>query len=206
MYMNLKLLISVLYLIITIGCSSGYRMEQLGGSGKNIPVSQAEIISSNYEAGTSLLTLLAGEHLEDSPLLLTTFVNLDDLEETSTLGRIIPQQIGTRLTQYGYEVVDIRLREDSLLVKQNQGEFVLSRKIMEIARDKQARSVLVGTYSVVYNQIYVNAKILRSADGLTMAATDYTLPYDLKALDPNGFSGSGSGQHKFTPNVYTSLD
>ncbi len=206
MYTILKLSISAICLIVTVGCSSGYRIEQLGGSGKNIPVSQREIINSNYEAGTSLLALLAGKHPEDSPLLLTTFVNLDNLEETSTLGRIIPQQIGTRLTQCGYEIVDIRLREDSLLVKQNQGEFVLSRKIMEIAGDKQAHSVLVGTYSVVYNHIYVNAKILRSADGLTMAAADYTLPYNLRALSPEGFSGSGSGQHKFTPNVHTRLD
>lgn len=206
MYLILKLSIFALCALITAGCSSGYRVGQLGGSGKNIPVSQVEIINSNYEAGTSLLTVLAGRHPENSPLLLTSFVNLDDLGETSTLGRIIPQQIGTRLTQNGIEVVDIRLRGESLLVRENQGEFALSRKLQEIARDKQAHSVLVGTYSVVYNQVYVNAKILRSADGLTMAATDYALPYDLRALDPKGFSVTGQGEHMFTPSVHTSLD
>ncbi len=195
----------ILCLVILTGCSrSG--SGQNWGTGKKIPAPRIEIINSNYDAGSDLLMVLAGRLPEDSPLLLTTFVNLDNLQESSSLGRIIPQQIGTRLTQCGYEVMDVRLRSDSLLVKQYQGEFALSRKIMEIARDNQAHSVLVGTYSVVYNQIYVNAKILRSADGLTMAATDYTLPYDLRVLRPEGFSGADPGSHFFTPNIYTSLE
>ena len=192
-------------LLILTGCS-GSGFGQGLWTGKKIPAPRVEIINSNYNAGSDLLMVLAGRHPVDSPLLLTTFVNLDNLQETSSLGRIIPQQIGTRLTQCGFEVIDVRLRSESLLVRQNQGEFVLSRKIAEIARNNQAHSVLVGTYSVVYNQVYVNAKILRSADGLTMAATDYTLPYDPRVLNPAGFSGADQGNPLFIPNIHTSLE
>lgn len=193
---------AVLILGLTIaGCSSIAGM--VPDRGQNIPSRQAEIITPNYAAGTSLINIMAGRVPEDTRFLLTSFVNLDNLSETSTLGRIIPHQIGTRLTQCGYEVVDMRLRTESLLVREKEGEFALSRKLTELARDNKANAILVGTYSVVYNQVYVHTKVLRTADSLTLAAADYMLPYDLRALNPAGFSGADITLHHFTPNIST---
>ncbi|WP_291321795.1 FlgO family outer membrane protein [Desulfonatronospira sp.] len=161
------------------------------------------MIGENHRAGYELQKMLVYTLPHEPTILLTTFVNLDNLGETSSLGRIVPQQIGTSLTRCGFEVVDVRLRTDSLLVREQQGEFALSRKIQDIARDNQANYVLAGTYSVLYNSILVNAKVLRSTDGLTVAATDYYLPYQAAALDPAGFSGEHAAGGKFTPNVHT---
>ncbi len=192
--------------ILTAGCAS------LSTSGKNFeprkktPVCMAGIMEANQQAGMELLTQLDERHPYDLPLLLTTFVNLDNLEETSSLGRIIPQQMGTGLTRHGYQVVDVRLRKDTLLVSENRGELALSRRIEEIAGDEQTYSVLTGTYSVAYGQVFVNAKVLRSSDKVTLAAVDYALPLDLSALDPAGFSGADLDRPRLTPNVQTSLN
>ncbi|MFW6005499.1 MAG: FlgO family outer membrane protein [Desulfonatronovibrionaceae bacterium] len=167
---------------------------------------RGSMIRSSYQAGNDILSLLKNRIPEDGGILLTTFVNLDDLGETSTLGRTIPQQIGNRLIQCGYRVIDIRLRRGSLLVKEKEGEFALTRSIADLAGDNETYAILTGTYSVVYNRIHVNARVLKSTSGQALASIDYTLPYDLKALNPEGFSGARVGNQHFLPNVDTRLD
>ena len=188
-----------LILSIAAGCALQGQNKDL----RKIPEKQAEIIHENHGAGYELHNMLTASLPQETTILLTTFVNLDNLDETSSLGRIVPHHIATALTTCGHEIVDIRLRRDTLLVRQKQGEFGLSREIKEIARDNQANYVLAGTYSVLYNRILVNAKVLRSTDGLTVAATDYYLPYDSTVLDPSGFSGEQAAGTRFTPNVRT---
>lgn len=192
--------------VLSVGCAPSIGPGSKGVNGQNIPFPRVEIINANYRAGDELLNILAERQARDSGIILTTFVNLDNLSETSALGRIIPQQMATRLIQGGHEIVDLRLRRETLLIKEHEGEFALSRKIEDIARDKQARWILVGTYSVVYDQVYVNAKILQVADGVTMAAADYSLPYDRKALRPGTNGDKADDKDIPEPNVYTTLD
>ncbi|MFW6216596.1 MAG: FlgO family outer membrane protein, partial [Desulfohalobiaceae bacterium] len=158
------------------------------------------------KAGNELGQLLAKGQPAEGPILLATFVNLDNLEESSSLGRIIPQQIGTELANHGFEVLDIRLRTDTVQVKASQGEFALSRKLQAIAQEQETYAVLVGTYSVLYEQVYVNAKILKGSNKMTLAATDYFLPYEPEILHPEGFAGQNTDNRlNIQPNVRTSL-
>ncbi|MCA1743353.1 MAG: hypothetical protein LC631_05325 [Desulfovibrionales bacterium] len=205
--MNLmKMGILIFIVVLSVGCSSAVGPGSQKFNGKNVPPPRVEIINANYRAGDDLLNILAARQVRGSGIILTTFVNLDNLSETSALGRIIPQQMATRLIHGGHEIIDLRLRTDTLLVRQYEGEFALSRKIEQIARDKQACWILVGTYSVVYDQIYVNAKILQVADGLTMAAADYSLPYDRKALRSEINGDKTEDKDIPEPNVYTTLN
>lgn len=143
---------------------------------------QPRLIEAQYAVADALRAEICGPDVCEHPIMLASFVNLENLDESSPLGRIIPQQIGSRLVQQGMNVVDVRLRTNSLLIRKGEGEFALSRELEKIKRDVDAYGVLTGTYTVVYGQIYVTAMVLRSADGVKLASMDYVLPMDRKAL------------------------
>lgn len=158
-----------------------------GCSGKTSQIGHqpaTELITVNYAVADTLHAALCGSDTCELPMLMSSFVSLDDLDQTSPLGRIIPQQIGSRLAQHGLNMLDVRLRSQSLLVRKSQGEFALSRELEKISRDVSAYSVLTGTYTVVYGRVYVTAMVLRSTDGVLLASLDYSLPVDRKSLVP----------------------
>ena len=145
---------------------------------------KTDIINKHYRIADRLLQSVKDNEVFEYPLLVANFVSLENLEQSSPLGRTIPQQIAARLSQLGLKTVDIRLRNSSLLVRQKDGEFGLSRKLKEINKGIQGYAILVGTYSVLYGQIYINARILRSSDALILASVDYTLPLTPRAFPP----------------------
>lgn len=197
-----------LVILHAVSCSYLPQKEQGRQGRKNLPYANPTLIETNYQAGQILGNNLAEKHLAEEPegpILLASFVNLDNLEESSSLGRIIPQQIGSALSDCGFKLLDVRLRADSMRIEPSQGEFALSRELKVIAREQKAYGVLVGTYSKLYGQIYVNAKILKSSDKITLAATDYLLPYEPGLLDPKGFSGQEEAKKNIQPNVRTKL-
>ena len=57
------------------------------------------------------------------------------------------------------------------------GVFALSRDLTRINADAYAYSILLGTYTVVGRQIYFNARVLRTSDGVALASSDFSLPY-----------------------------
>lgn len=146
-----------------------------------------DLIGTHYAVADELRGVISVPEVYEYPMLLASFVPLDNLNQTSPLGRVIPQQIGSRLVQHGVRVVDVRLRTNTLLVRDNQGEFALSRELRQINQGVDAYSVLTGTYSVVYGQVYVNAMVLRASDGTVLAALDYTLPVDRSALEQDNY-------------------
>ena len=70
------------------------------------------------------------EVADDKPLIMATIVNIDALEQTSMLGRLVSEQVSTRLAQGGLKMLEMKLR-NSVYLKRNQGELMLTREIGE---------------------------------------------------------------------------
>ena len=68
-----------------------------------------------------------------------------------------------------------------MYVSQSQGEFLLSREVGQISSEHNAPVVLVGTYAVGDRNIFVTAKLIRTADGVIIASHDYAVPYTQEA-------------------------
>jgi len=112
-----------------------------------------------------------------APFIVATLVNIDQLEQSSTLGRLITEQISSRMSQLGYGVVDLKVR-NGVYMKRNEGEFLLTREIKEVANVHKAQAVIVGTYAESSNLIYVNLKVVNPSNSMILAAYDYALPLD----------------------------
>ncbi len=169
--MKKLILLSLIFFMLT-GCVAVRQHEPTYGDAKN-----SDFILANYEATDRLLASLTQSLDTRIPLVVATLVSIDELTESSRLGRAVSEQIGARLTNNGYPVVELKLR-GNIFVKQTEGELLLSRELKDIVRHHKAQAVVVGTYSVAKNFIYLNLKMVSMDGSVIIAAHDYVLPMD----------------------------
>lgn len=112
-----------------------------------------------------------------APFIVATVANIDQLEQSSTLGRLISEQVSSRLSQMGHQVVELKLR-NGIYMKRNEGEFLLTREIKEVASAHRAQAVVLGTYAESASYIHVSLKLVNPANSMILSAHDYTLPLD----------------------------
>lgn len=133
-------------------------------------------IIENHAAAQHLAAAALGRLEAGSRVLVATFVDLDDLESASPLGRVLSEQVATVLSRAGYEVVEVRLRRD-LGLRPGQGEFALSRRAeLLAAQNAEAEAVLVGSYAADSEAVLVSARVVRTGDNVLAAAHDWSLP------------------------------
>lgn len=134
-----------------------------------------DIIGASHAAADSLYSQTSGSLSPNRPLIVATFVNIDNLEQTSSFGRIVAQQFATRFTQLGFPLIEILLRKD-IYIKQKGGEFLLTREFQLLSEAHNAQAVIVGTYASGKGSVFVTSKLVRAKDNTVMASFDYRLP------------------------------
>lgn len=175
--MSLALLIS--------GCSGINRMSalftgddaggQIEAAGPRVPAF-GDVLAGSYSAADSLAAQL---HTKTGAtgitMLAASFVNINRLEESSPLGRIVSEQISSRMAQNGFHVLEMKLRQHSIYVKEGEGEFLLSRQLQEISASHDSDLLIVGTYAVAEKSIYISARIVNAGDSTIVTGYDYQL-------------------------------
>jgi TolB-like protein len=143
------------------------------------PQPYSNLLESSYAAADTLARGLRFRGLSlDESILTASFANIDDLTESSTLGRIVSEQIASRLAQHGFKIVEVKLREESIFIEEGKGEFLLSREALSLGETRGAHAVLVGTYAVSRNFIFVSVRVVRTEDNSVITGYDYELPND----------------------------
>lgn len=177
----------------------GILMLAASGCGKQA-VKDGDILTESYRAAEVLQAASEspkGVHaaLEPHrPLMIASFVNIDNVQASSTFGRMLAEQVGSYFTQHGYDVIELRLRND-VLIKEETGELMLSREVQDLTQQHDAQAVIVGTYAVAADMVFVTTKVIRALDGVILGSYDYTLPIgpNTKALLQND---RYSGKHR----------
>ncbi|MBK8181705.1 MAG: hypothetical protein IPK63_01805 [Candidatus Competibacteraceae bacterium] len=161
-----------------LGCAS---------SSEEVPVRpiirDTNLIDANHNAADALLARAPWLKERRDPLLAATFVDINNLDASSALGRVIGEQIGSQFAQQGFTVIELKMR-NNIFIKEGSGEFMLSRSIKEISQSHNAAAVIVGTYAVARQSVFVQARLIRATDNLILSSYDYVLPLgpDAKAL------------------------
>lgn len=98
-------------------------------------------------------------------VILTSFVNLDKLEETNTFGRLLSESMYNELHVRKFKVTDFR-GQDAVDVN-SKGEFHITRDTDKLKDSISGiEYILVGTYVKFENQsLLINARILDSISG-----------------------------------------
>lgn len=157
------------------------------------PPGGAMMLSGNTIAGDALGSMLLPRLGSGSAVLAATMVDIDDFDKSSSFGRTSMQQIGSRLSQHGFRVLEPRLGA-SLRFEKRQGEFMLTRESLRLlSRDYDAHAVLIGTYSESYDKVFLSVRVVRLQDNAVIGAYEYYLPKNSDVQALLGANGSYGG-------------
>ena len=166
---------------------------------------EGEVYASRSGSDLDDISYTAGDMLERNllyyldrtlPILSTSFVNLDNLKETSAFGRLVGVQIASRFSQHGYRVIDIRLSNGKVLVQERNGELVLSRDMKRINNRQDAQAILVGTYTIAGNRAFVSTRLVSTLDNAILSSYNFSIRMDdlLKALAQKNLNSAAVGK------------
>ncbi len=138
-------------------------------------LSGASIPNANYRAANALLNTICPKLPKDSPVLVASFVDIDNLDSTSTFGKVVSEQIASRFKQRNYTTIEMKLRTN-VFIRADSGELLLSRELSEISTKHRAQAVVVGTYAVAAKRVYLTARVINASDGRVLSSYDYDIP------------------------------
>ena len=113
-------------------------------------------------------------------VMVGTFVNMSQLYATSSLGRFVSEQMITELQKEGVEVVEVR-KTPSIMMSSNDGVFGLSTDMDELSLVHNAQAIVLGTYTAVGGEIFINARLLRNSDNMVLSTGSLSYPMDKMA-------------------------
>lgn len=131
-----------------------------------------------YQAADALEYNLRPDISRTLPIMFSSFVDIRDLHSTSALGRLLGEQIGSRFSQHGYNVIEMRLRTNSLQITPKTGELALSRDMKKIRDSWDAQAVITGTYHIFEDKAVVSAKIVSTVDNSIISSHDFSFKLD----------------------------
>ncbi|EXI68971.1 MAG: FlgO family outer membrane protein [Accumulibacter sp.] len=159
---------------LAAGCATDQAARQAAPEVTYAQAATSELVATNYRAADALMAQFGGNP-GGGPLIVATVVNIDALEQSSTLGRLVSEQLSARFSQRGWQMVELKLR-GSIYMRRGEGELILTREISDIARMNKAQAIILGSYAVGASAVYLNLKIVQPVSNAVLAAHDYVLP------------------------------
>ena len=138
-------------------------------------VPNANMVYKVYRAADSLEDHILYTLNRTKPIIVTSFVDFNHFDESSSFGRLISDLFATRLAQHGYKIIEFRLRKEKIVVN-DEGEFALSRDLFELSESQSAQAIIVGTYAVNGSNALISVKMLDSDNGAMIATHAFNLP------------------------------
>ena len=68
------------------------------------------------------------------------------------------------------------IRSTDIPIIPQEGEFILSRDVRDLAQSINTSAVLVSTYSVSIDKVYINAQLVDADTNSIVGAVSYSLP------------------------------
>jgi TolB-like protein len=143
-----------------------------------LPVHQSRTAVGNFN---SMMIFLADQlernvdrKILGNTFIVSTFSNLNKLGESSSLGRLVGENIIHEMKVRKWNVFDVRLTRDIIITE--AGEFSLSRDIKKIRDAYKIGGIITGTYSSADSSIIVNARAIDIDTGLIVSTAQVHIP------------------------------
>ena len=173
--MNLiKINFAAVIFILLSGCSlEPYTLKK--SSYEYVPAPpKLDLIGSNYKAIDHLISQVNVSLPAGTQIIVSSVVNINQLENVASLGRVISEHVLGRFAQSGYGVIELKVR-NQIYMKRHEGELLLTREIRELARAHNAHAFIVGTYAEASDRVFVSLKIIEADGSRILGAVDYSL-------------------------------
>jgi len=165
--MNKKIAALLSFTLLTVSCVSLSAPPPKGVS----TAAREDRFGTRFMAG-EIHNTLRKPGSADLPVIVTTFVDLNDLTKTSVFGRMMAEKLIDDLNRSGFHVVEIRRAQD-IFVRKDVGELILTREASELADTTSARAVLAGTYVATTRSIIINARLIDVKSPQVLSTVSY---------------------------------
>lgn len=109
-----------------------------------------------------------------NPVAITSFVNLENFDETNRVGEIIAENMVHELQVRGHKVIDFKMMPYIRVTP--KGDFVRSREIEELVARHDINIVLTGTYVFHSDGLVVNARMMEFESGVVVSSAQGSVP------------------------------
>jgi TolB-like protein len=115
-----------------------------------------------------------GRKQANATYLIGSFTHLNNLAETSPLGRLIGESLIHELQVRGWRIFEPRLMQNFMINR--DGEFVLSRDVKNLKDQFGVTAVVTGTFMLAQDQVWINARVIDSQSGLVLSTGQAKVP------------------------------
>lgn len=172
-----RLSILLLFAVCASGCTiepGPYTLKKSSSETYIRTPPRPDLIGSNYKATEILIDQVRTLLPADAPMIVSTVVNINRLENSAPLGRVITEHVLGRLAQSGFGVIELKIR-DQIYMKRHEGEFLLTREVRDLVRSHKAQAMIVGTYAEASDRIFISLKVIEAEGNRIIGAVDYSV-------------------------------
>ena len=139
------------------------------------PVKDVDLVEVSYDAVDTLLKQLSQPIPKGSLIIVSTLVNVDDLNQTSAFGRIVSDQLASAFNNSGYRIRGMEM-QTALFVKEESGILQLSDETKETLGKYNASALVAGVFAAGRRTAYVSLRIVDLNSKNIISSTDYSVP------------------------------
>jgi TolB-like protein len=108
----------------------------------------------------------------NKPVLITSFVRLDQFKKTTEFGRVVSESLINELSNRGFNIIEYR---GQMAVSVNdEGEYFITRKPHSMKDKVPSTYIVVGTYSRQLGKIMLNARVIDNITGKIISSARST--------------------------------
>ena len=111
-----------------------------------------------------------------TPIAVTSFVDLQDMDTTNWLGNSVSEGLIHQFQRRGFKVVDFKTTGTIQVTR--QGDFAFSRDWKDLAQEQEIQYVLTGTMLRQEGGVLVNARVVGMQSRIVVATAQRFLPAD----------------------------
>lgn len=144
------------------------------------------------ELADQMLATVPNSALQGFVAMPVSFVDMNDTNRSSPLGRLIGETMFYEFNQRGFPTREYRLTGKIDIVG-GKNDLALAANQLVSTKGQKWAALLVGTYVVDRDATFVNARLVRASDGLVLRTGELVLPNTAVVLRMAGAQGLALG-------------
>jgi hypothetical protein len=145
---------------------------------QSVPRSDVDMIEMSHKLADAMVAELMKNdpgYLRSRPILVTNFVQRSNIEGSSEWGLLLADHVSSRLSQHGFVVIEPKLRRD-LAIREQEGEFILTRDLDRLPKEYRAYAVVTGTYTKTRQSVDFTTRLVQIQNQRVLASVDARMP------------------------------
>jgi FlgO protein len=139
------------------------------------PIKDVDLVEVSYDAVDTLLNQTSQPIPKGSLVVVSTLVNVDDLNQTSAFGRIVSDQIASAFNNAGYLIKGMELPTANF-VKSEGGFLHLTKETKQTLTKLNVSALVAGVFAAGRNSAYVSLRVVDISSMNVISSTDFSVP------------------------------